>query len=190
MINITCDKFTYENWPEGGRCASSESSNHGSKAKITLFGVKAHLLVRKENTAGITYVRIDDTVVAIVDFKSYYGEATNCIAFTSNELGYGEHTIEVETHSTSTIILESFYINSIPKENSFVLGYSDFRQIEGDWTQDSSTTPTVFSSASDPASVTFVFYGTWFYLTGVRGNNVGNLKISIDDGDFIPITEK
>lgn len=195
LINLTCDKFSYEEWPSAGICVISDMADHGSyslqagsKARINFVGVKIHLLEYKERLSGLGNIMIDNEIVATVNFSSENQIKYESIIFTSHDLEYGEHTFEIESIQNAEIVFGSVYVDPLPKEGRFILGYSDFKKLSGNWTINSDTPPS-FVSDSEDASGMFEFYGTRFWLTGVRSIDFGDFELIIDDGPSIFIRE-
>ena len=126
MINITCDKFTYsDNWGLG-KCFQDTQVDYGSyttvngaKIQYTFNGTGVYLSAFKREDSGTASIRIDGTFVEQINLssgKSTREESFFENVFISDDLEYGEHTIEVEnTGKNQSIVLNSLYIKISPR---------------------------------------------------------------------------
>lgn len=195
LINITCDKFQYESWG-GAVCVENDGANHGSygnsgKAKYTFIGTKVHILAYKEDASGTADIFIDGIFVENANFNS--GGTSNVdrfpgIVFSSTELEYNEHTIEIIPKGM--IVIGSLYINPLPREGSYRLGFEEFGQTSGTWNKNTNSNPPTFSCNEEGSKGIFYFYGTRFWLTGIRSSSNGEFNLIIDDGTPISINER
>lgn len=162
---ITPISFTSNFWAK----YSGSSAKKARKTKKTVnFCSRFHILngVFFSRVRNIINIRIDDELVGIPNFNSGGQQNYESIVFTSNDLEYGQHTLEIECLGQGSIIFGGVYVDPLPREGSYCLGFSDFKEREGDWIEYSDT-PRVFSSSSEKASGTFEFYGTKFYLNKI-----------------------
>lgn len=88
----------------------------------------------------------------------------------------------------------SMWLKKNKKINRIIsaFGYEDLVQTAGTWTKTTilnSNTP-IIACTDDTCDGEFNFTGTKFYLTGVRGNDVGEFEIFIDDDPVISIKER
>ncbi|KAK8883816.1 hypothetical protein M9Y10_042915 [Tritrichomonas musculus] len=196
LINITCDKFNYSQWGSG-ICVESSIANYGSytstngaRATVTFIGTKVHILAHKEEFGGPANIWIDDEIVGTPNFYSTTNEAT--IIFTSNDLDYGEHTLTIEHNGTDSqyVIFASIYVDPLPKESRFTLDLDDASEFYGSWNKNATTSPPTFSCDDENAYLVFKFFGTKFWITGVRGKDEGDFQLNIDDQERIMIDEK
>lgn len=205
MINYTCDQFQYTDWEamgRGGICVSKWDANHGSftrhngaKAKLNFIGSRVHILAWKQENSGNAKIIIDGEHVSTVNFNSNGPGGQYRLpgmAFSSSDLQFGEHTLEIvhnDTENTKSVVFAGAYVESLPYYGGYVSNLNDLNRQLGDWAVDSSTVPPTFKCSSDECAGTFNFYGTRFWLTGLRSSQVGKLEISIDHGPLITINK-
>jgi len=203
LVNITCDKFEYTGWDEGSRgqvCVRSGEANHGSftrntgaKATVKFIGTKFHILAWKQENSGPAKIWVDNVLIGEPNFNSNDGSRRSGIAFTSPEFPYGEHTLVIEhagTFNTQSVVIGSIYVDPLPEVGGFKLAYDDFKITKGAWTQSTSTTPSTFTCTDEECAGKFSFFGTRFWLTGVRGSDVGEFEVTIDKNEPILIQER
>ena len=202
LINYTCDSFEYIDWSKNGRkagiCLSNSDADHGSytrnngaKVRLNFVGTKIHILAWKQENSGKANIKIDDQIVGNPSFNSGGGRISG-ITFTSDDLAYGPHTIEIEHNDTDdarSMVIGGAYVDPLPKIGGYKLSYENFGEQEGKWTLNKQPTLPQFTCDSEDCSGIFRFYGSRFWLTGVRSSTEGNLQITIDDGQPITISK-
>lgn len=199
LINLTCDKFQYEGWDTGGRggvCVSKGDADHGSftrnpgaTATINFIGSKLHILAWKQENSGNAKIIIDGKLASITNFNSGGGRLPGMV-FTSNGLSYGPHTLVIQhndTYNTKSVVLGSIYVDPLPYYGGYALDFDNLTKRYGDWSLNTQTSPSTFECSSESCDGTFEFYGTRFWITGLRSKNCGNFKIIIDNKDTINV---
>lgn len=199
LINLTCDKFSYEGWDTGGRggvCIKTGEADHGSftrntngKATLQFVGSKVHILAWKQENSGNAEIRIDGELVSTTNFNSGGGRLPG-IVFSSSDLQYGSHTLEikhVDTFNAKSVVIGGAYVDPLPYYGGYALTLDGLMKKYGNWSVKTATTPPLFACNSENCAGTFVFYGTRFWLTGLRSSNIGKFQIQIDDGQRINI---
>ena len=195
LINITCDKFGYGANDGWHKCITGSYANKGSyskkpgaKAWYTFNGSRVHVLAIRESGSGRVNIRLDGKLVANANLNVSKERAE--IVYSSDELPFGEHLIEVENNVSveTQVVLRSFIIDPLPRRGGYKLGYKDHISKAGEWKYNETGTPT-FSSSSPDASITFKFHGTRFWLTGERGLSIGKVNLKIDDKEPIVVDE-
>lgn len=101
-----------------------------------------------------------------------------------------EHIILIEHISKDgSFYINSFLVDPFPKVGGHILGFNDISSQDGSWIYHNSKTP-YFSTKNLLATCTFKFYGTRFWLTGIRHKEYSQCALYIDGIDRGTIDEK
>lgn len=153
----------------------------------------------REVDSGFANIKIDEELNSRRNFKAARKDTKenySDIVFSSSELQYGDHIVEIENGGNDeSFVSASLYIDPLPKEGGKVIGIEEMKEkrynheITGDWIVKTSNPP-VFSSTSENAKCVFNYKGTRFWLTGVRSENEGEFGIMIGGKERIEINER
>lgn len=194
LINIPCEDLEIDG--NGTECNASSKASSISTPNSTIIyrfkGSKVYILADLSETSSAEgEIIIDNEIVKSIDFSD---ASPNQLVFSSNELLFDEHEIRIkhkgpENHQIRII---SLYIQPYPQHQGFSLGFDSLHDYIGEWgfLYPSKSEVSAFKSDSIQAACTFTFYGTQFWLTGIRSSEYGNLNLTLDYGQPISIHKK
>ncbi|KAK8892510.1 hypothetical protein M9Y10_029743 [Tritrichomonas musculus] len=186
LVNVRCSEFG----KGGGAGNSREDGNmglcidlieEGSHVWTNFYGTKVHVFGFRAQHSPKVRIDIDNEEVATLDLAITSGQAM--IVYTSEDLQFGLHSITLTVVETKqgkdAFHISSFIYDPLPKCGGYKFSYNDRTDKNGKWTQITNKTP-YFHSSETNARITFKFYGTRFWLTGVQDNTRSMPKITYD----------
>lgn len=186
LINVTCDSFTYSTgWAvcvrDSNANVGSYTNTVGATAEYTFEGKKFYILASREHQNAICDIYLNNELVGPdISFGTIDGTKEPDIVFWDDTLEFGSHNVTIVNKGTAYIVLAGMYIDPLPSDGTgAILNFSNIETTYGTW-QLSNTQPPYFYSTQTDASFYFYFYGTKFYLCGVRGSSFSTIKLTID----------
>lgn len=140
LVNVTCDLLQYSAGWASGFTGSADHGSYtvtpGSKVFLKFNGTRVHVFAHMEWNSCYAKIFIDSREVDKVSFQS--NPNRHAVAFSSDELQYGEHLIEVQHDGNEgqSLVIVSFVYDPLPKYDRKILGFDSLEQSNEQWKQD------------------------------------------------------